>query len=118
VTGRSSELEQRRRILFHAIGSVAILLWIELTQAVAGRVPIPIGLGVVLLAAIGALWAQTLRFAWYALMPLIGVVYIFEIAGYPDWPTSYLDVYGGIALVLLSAAATVSAARSPETKGG
>jgi hypothetical protein len=109
----------RRQILFHAIGSTAILLWIALTQAVAGRVPPPIGLGVVLLAAIGALWTQRLWFAWYVLVPLIGVVYMLIAQGYSaDWPTSYLNVFGGIVLVLLSAAAIVSVARSPEIKGG
>ena len=130
------DLPARRRILFHAIGSMAILLWIALTQAVAepsysrwgnglvenvskGRgAPNLIGLLVVLLAAIGAQRAQRLRFVWYALMPLIGVIYISSQITYFDglvarnfWITTCLNVYGGIALVLLSATAIVSAWR-------
>jgi TIR domain len=126
---------RRRSILFHAIGSMAILLWIALTQHNAEPyysswspgvrnvsqghgVPNLIGLGVVLIAAIGALWTQRLWFAWYALVALIGMIYILSYGSYLGglfaddyWITTCLNVYGGTALVLLSAAAIVSAWR-------
>jgi hypothetical protein len=118
-------------ILFHAVGSITILLWIGITQIVAEgpRVPNPnpnaIAFVVVVIAAGVALLVQKsnrwrwLHFAWYGLVPVIGLIYIitqaalylegFEGATYiQHWVTTCVHVYGGTLLVLLSAAVILS----------
>ena len=126
----------RSSILFHAGGSVTILLWITLTQATAetffrGFAPNgtylvrpgletlnSISLVAVLISAIAAQWVQSLRFVWYLIVPVVGVIYILSNISYMDglFPRTYLittalNVYGGVALVLLGAVPIIFAWR-------
>jgi hypothetical protein len=127
-----------RSILFHALGSMTIMLWIMLTQSVAesyhrvwdGNIDnVAVGkwlgsailLVVVLIAASVALRAQKsprwrwLRFAWYGLVSVIGLFYFFSHVNLLDglvardyWVTTCVNVFGGTLLVLLSAAIILS----------
>jgi hypothetical protein len=122
---------ERRSILLHGVGSVAILVWIAWTQAIAegyhatvSSVLDNVALGrgppntIALIAAVGLMIAASatvsspeyrwLRFAWYSGMLLLGLIYFlshisFLLERHDYWVTTGLNVYGGLALMLLTA---------------
>jgi hypothetical protein len=97
-----------RSILFHAVGSIAILLWIGITAGVPTVMAyVVIVAGVALLAQKSNRW-RWLRFASYGLVPVIGLIYIIEGLVSGGSVTMWVHVYGGFLLVLLSAAVILS----------
>jgi len=127
----------RASLLLHAAGSVTILIWMTLTQMIAGLNynswnyvsnvwPTQTGfnlaaLAIVLVAAVLTVqaqkraWLAWVRFAWYGLVPFIGLLYVVSQSRYLSgfvatdyWVTTCLNAYGGVALLLFSAIVIVT----------
>jgi hypothetical protein len=98
----------RSSIEFYAFGSMAILLWITLTQAISAQTGEGalnmLAFSIVAMVALLAQKYNRLRSVLYVLVPLVGLYYVARAFGAPtyDFITANLYGAGGAALFVLS----------------